>query len=273
LDKKSLQLHKLQRSCIKAVCYAVGEGFKENIGYLVIDIRSAPDGIGKPKWFTLLQPKYPKVKPTIQINVYIEDDQNSQHPPTSYVNQNTDDVAEQDLNNSDHHVKQENNFLNSDILDINNKKLQVNLIESEGYFLIDKKTSNSSTYILTITISFARNLLRLFSNNQHEASSNFHFYYTFLNNQVTTKPFSDIVSCQINGERSSIRFHATCENLKKFFLQENVLEIVFCSSEHRIARGCFDWNKLVSCLNNNLITQPILIDYLLKVNFYRLIFL
>jgi hypothetical protein len=220
--------------------------------------------------FTLLQPKYPKVKPTIQINVYIEDDQTSnqhQQPPTSYINQNSDDIVE-DLNNSDHHAKQENDFINSDLLDSKNtKKLQVNLIESEGYFLIDKHTPDSSTFILTITISFARNLVRLFSNNQHEPSSNFHFYYTFLNNQVTTKPFSDIVSCQINGERSSIRFHATFENLKKFFLQENRLEIIFCSSEHRIARGCFDWSKLVSCLNNNLITQPVLIDHLLKVIF------
>ena len=46
LDKKSLQMHKLQRSCIKAICYAVKESSKENIGYVVLDVRSAPDGLG-----------------------------------------------------------------------------------------------------------------------------------------------------------------------------------------------------------------------------------
>ena len=46
LDKKSLQMHRLQRSAIKAICYAIGEEAKENIGYVVLDIRSAPEGIG-----------------------------------------------------------------------------------------------------------------------------------------------------------------------------------------------------------------------------------
>jgi centrosomal protein CEP120 len=43
LDKKSLQLHKLQRSCIKANCFAVGDSFKEQVGYIVLDVRSASD--------------------------------------------------------------------------------------------------------------------------------------------------------------------------------------------------------------------------------------
>jgi centrosomal protein CEP120 len=46
LDKKSLQMHRLQRSAIKANCFAIGEGFKENVGYIVLDIRSAPEGNG-----------------------------------------------------------------------------------------------------------------------------------------------------------------------------------------------------------------------------------
>ena len=46
LDKKSLHMHRLQRSAIKAICYAVTDSSKENIGYVVLDIRSAPEGIG-----------------------------------------------------------------------------------------------------------------------------------------------------------------------------------------------------------------------------------
>ena len=60
-----------------------------------------------------------------------------------------------------------------------------------------------------------------------QSKTNFFFTYTFLNNQVATKQFDDIVSCQINGERSSIRLHSTLENLETFFRQQNDLEVSF----------------------------------------------
>ena len=81
LDKKVLHMHKLQRSCIKAMCYALKSGgddsvvSKELVGYIVLDVKSAPDGMGKPKWYPLLQPKYQKSKPNLHINVYIESDE------------------------------------------------------------------------------------------------------------------------------------------------------------------------------------------------------
>lgn len=85
---------------------------------------------------------------------------------------------------------------------------------------------------------------------------------------MVTKPFSDIISCQINGERSSIRLHSTLDNLKKFFYQQNNLELVFCSNEQEIARGYFDWNVLLSNWNKNSLSSdetPILVDYLVKL--------
>lgn len=54
LDKKSLHMHRLQRSAIKAVCYAVSDSLKESIGYVVLDIRSAPEGIGVSLFFALV---------------------------------------------------------------------------------------------------------------------------------------------------------------------------------------------------------------------------
>lgn len=68
-------------------------------------------------------------------------------------------------------------------------------------------------------------MLKLITNTEHNSSRRFFFVYNFLKNQVTTKPFEDIVSCQINGERSSIRLHSTVQNLKEFFKQENDLEV------------------------------------------------
>ena len=46
LDKKSLQQYKLQYGAIKVICYAVSDTIKENIGYVVLNIRSVPEGQG-----------------------------------------------------------------------------------------------------------------------------------------------------------------------------------------------------------------------------------
>lgn len=46
LDRKSLQQYKLQYGAIKVICYAVSGEVKENIGYVVLNVRSAPEGQG-----------------------------------------------------------------------------------------------------------------------------------------------------------------------------------------------------------------------------------
>jgi len=259
LDKKSLHMHKLQRSVIKAVCYAVSDTFKENIGYVVLDIRSAPDGNGKPKWYNLLQPKYPKSKPSIQINLYVEDDQPvqlaesanplTQKPPLQIKNSSSNASLNSSFNSVIHEQK---------------KKLSVNLIETEGYFQIGKANSSCHTYNLTITIVFARNLIRLIAEHQTTSTTRFFFVYKFLNNQVTTKPFDDIVSCQINGERSSIRLHTSLENLKLFFKQEHDLEISFCSNDRILAKSHLNWKTLLEQWTDPNLVDSLTVDYLLK---------
>lgn len=254
LDKKSLHMHRLQRSAIKAICYAVTDSSKENIGYVVLDIRSAPEGIGKPKWYNLLQPKYPKSKPSVQINLYVEDDQPVQLGDSI-------DMPPPQINKI---VTSANVTLNNSLDKRNN--LKINLIPEEGYFQIDRPGPDCNTYVLTITIAFARNLIRLVSDHQSSATR-FYFIYKFLNNQVSTKPFEDIVSCQINGERSSIRLHTNLGNLKKFIQQENDLEISFCSNDRIIAKTTLTWKNLLEQWTSSslLNTQsPLIIDYLLK---------
>lgn len=84
---------------------------------------------------------------------------------------------------------------------------------------------------------------------------------------MTTKPFEDIVSCQINGERSSIRLHSTLENLKEFIRRENDLEISLCSDERLIANCYMSWKSLLEQWKKNGIfneENPIIVDHLLK---------
>lgn len=272
LDKKSMHMHRLQRSAIKAICYAVGENIKENIGYVVLDIRSAPEGIGKPKWFNLLQPKYPKLKPSIQINLYVEDNQpvqlsdsqisalNEMRPPPPPILNNNSKNLTLSANNS-LNASYDNNF--------NKKTLKIDLINEGGYFQIEKSTHDCQIYVLTITIAFARHLIRLITDNQHSSASNFYFVYTFLNNQVSTKPFEDIVSCQINAERSSIRFSSTLNNLKTFFSQENDLQIVFYSNDRMLARTHLSWKNLLEKWSDSTLSNTqnsLTIDYLSKLD-------
>jgi hypothetical protein len=120
----------------------------------------------------------------LQINIYIEDDQLG--PQTHNENSNHQlNLIETDTKNtlstnkpSPRAPLSENNSLNNstDLNEMpqtkirnnissnsssNMNKLKVSLIEDEGYFLIDKQSKNSQTFILTITIAFARNLIRV----------------------------------------------------------------------------------------------------------------
>ncbi len=119
-----------------------------------------------------MQPKYPKTKPTIQIKLYIEEDDSSsnndqavdelgnqlnsmqlqptlQTRPGSSLSQKLSSASS--LNNS------------SEVLNMNrdSSQLRVKLIEEEGYFQIGKSSPNSQVFILTITIAFAKNLIRV----------------------------------------------------------------------------------------------------------------
>jgi hypothetical protein len=78
----------------------------------------------------------------INVNLYIEDDQSANNETTTLIPSQ---------------LRPPSTSSNSS----QNKKLQINLINEQGYFQIGKQTENCQTYVLTITIAFARNLLRV----------------------------------------------------------------------------------------------------------------
>ncbi|KAM6304353.1 centrosomal protein of 120 kDa isoform 2-T2 [Podargus strigoides] len=76
LDRKALHQHRLQRTPIKLQCFALDSvsSAKENIGYIVLDIRAVQEKKQAPKWYPLLSNKYIKFKPEIQVGVVLETD-------------------------------------------------------------------------------------------------------------------------------------------------------------------------------------------------------
>ena len=180
LDKKSLQMHKLQRSCIKCVCYAIGEStpaLKENIGYLVLDVRSASDGVGKSKFHNLLQSKYAKSKPSLEVNIYVEDEQNKSVTATANVDhqqQAASNISQQRIfystSSNESHAADAMPPSTSDESNTpatvvapppTPTPVPVKLVKSKGYFQIGTDGPACHTYILTITIEFARNLIKV----------------------------------------------------------------------------------------------------------------
>uniref|UniRef100_A0A452J2M6 Centrosomal protein of 120 kDa n=1 Tax=Gopherus agassizii TaxID=38772 RepID=A0A452J2M6_9SAUR len=76
LDRKALHQHRLQRTPIKLQCFALDprSSTKENIGYIVLDLRAAQEKKQAPKWYPLLSNKYIKFKSEIQISIMLETD-------------------------------------------------------------------------------------------------------------------------------------------------------------------------------------------------------
>lgn len=99
--------------------------------------------------------------------------------------------------------------------------------DQHGRFKIGKTSNMQHNYVLTITLVFAQNLVKLLAQPlaANLGSSEFFFAFKFLNNQFTSKPFADIVSCQINLEKCSFRLLTSLADLKTFLTQNGPLQV------------------------------------------------
>lgn len=112
-------------------------------------------------------------------------------------------------------------------------KLKIQYNQDNGYFQINQQAAaknpapNQHTFKLTVTIAFARNLVKLVAREENSTSSSqFFFAYKLFGNQITTKPFGDIVSAQINSESTSVRLRSSLADLTRFLAQQPPLEVI-----------------------------------------------
>jgi hypothetical protein len=99
------------------------------------------------------------MKPSIQIKLYVEEDQSAGDQQDRPAAQS----LEQRPGSSLSHRLSAASSLNNSTEGLNEagRKLKCTLNEEEGYFMIGKTSPNSQIYVLTITIAFAKNLLRV----------------------------------------------------------------------------------------------------------------
>ncbi|XP_071436231.1 centrosomal protein of 120 kDa isoform X2 [Pithys albifrons albifrons] len=220
LDRKALRQHRLQHTPIKLQCFALDpvSSAKENIGYIVLDLRAAQENKQAHKWYSLLGNKYPKFKPEIQIGVVLE----------------TDSKALVHGFKAKEAPPREGKVALFPGLDP--KSIVPVLNEEEGYHQIGPAEYCRDYFVLSVTIAFATRLEQLVPSTVKlpERQPEFFFYYSLLGNDVTNEPFTDVINPNFEPERASVRIRSTVDVLHVYLCAQSKLQIHLCCGDHSL---------------------------------------
>ncbi|XP_053910877.1 centrosomal protein of 120 kDa [Cuculus canorus] len=221
LDRKALHQHRLQRSPIKLQCFALdpATSAKENIGYVVLDLRSVQEKRQAPKWYPLLSNKYSKFKSEIQVGVVLETDLKA--PVDGFK------VREAPLRET------KASALPSEIDPISILPV---LNEEEGYHQIGPAQYCRDYFVLSVTVVFATHLEQLVPSTMKlpEGRPEFFFYYSLLGNDVANEPFSDLINPNFEPERASVRIRSKADVLQAYLYTQSKLQIHLCCGDQSL---------------------------------------
>ncbi|KAM6034083.1 centrosomal protein of 120 kDa isoform 6-T6 [Chlamydotis macqueenii] len=211
LDRKALHQHRLQRTPIKLQCFALDpvSSAKENIGYIVLDLRAAQEKKQAPKWYPLLSNKYTKFKSEIQVGVVLEADSKAlvdgfkakEAPPRE-------------------------GKASALLSGLDPRSFVPVLNEEEGYHQIGPAEYCRDYFVLSVTIAFATQLEQLVPSTMKlpEQQPEFFFYYSLLGNDVTNEPFTDLINPNFEPERASVRIRSTVDVLQAYLCAQSKLQ-------------------------------------------------
>ncbi|NXB40433.1 CE120 protein, partial [Eulacestoma nigropectus] len=247
LDRKALHQHRLQRTPIKLQCFALDpvSSAKENIGYIVLDLRAAQEKKQTPKWYPLLSNKYPKFKPEIQIGVALE----------------TDSKALVDDFKAKEAPPREGKGLTV-FPGLDPKSIVPVLNEEEGYHQIGPPEYCRDHFVLSVTIAFATQLEQLVPSTMKlpDRQPEFFFYYSLLGNDVTNEPFTDLINPNFEPERASVRIRSTIEVLRVYLCAQSKLQIHLCCGDHSLGSTEVPLSGLLKKGNVEIDQHPVAIE-------------
>ncbi|XP_014808931.1 PREDICTED: centrosomal protein of 120 kDa isoform X1 [Calidris pugnax] len=221
LDRKALHQHRLQRTPIKLQCFALDpvSSAKENIGYIVLDLRGVQEKKQAPKWYPLLSNKYTKFKSEIQVGVVLE----------------TDSKALVDGFKAKEAPPREGKA-SALFSRLDPKSIVPVLNEEEGYHQIGPAEYCRDYFVLSVTIAFATQLEQLVPSTMKlpERQPEFFFYYSLLGNDVTNEPFTDLINPNFEPERASVRIRSTADVLQSYFCAQSKLQIHLCCGDQSL---------------------------------------
>ncbi|NXX85989.1 CE120 protein, partial [Urocolius indicus] len=220
LDRKALHQHRLQRTPIKLQCFALDpvSSAKENIGYIVLDLRAVQEKKQAPKWYPLLSNKYTKFKSEIQVGVVLETDSKA------LVN---------DFKAKEGPSREEKASALVSGLD---PKSIVPVLNEEGCHQIGPAEYCRDYFVLSVTIAFATQLEQLVPSTMKlpERRPEFFFYYSLLGNDVTNEPFTDLINPNFDPERASVRIRSRADVLQVYLCAQSKLQIHLCCGDQSL---------------------------------------
>ncbi|XP_042643824.1 centrosomal protein of 120 kDa isoform X2 [Tyto alba] len=221
LDRKALHQHRLQRTPIKLQCFALDpvSSAKENIGYIVLDLRAVQEKKQAPKWYPLLSNKYAKFKSEIEVSVVLE----------------TDSKAMVDGFKAKEAPPREGKA-SALLPGLDPKSIVPILNEEEGYHQIGPAEYCRDYFVLSVTIAFATQLEQLVPSTMKlpERHPEFFFYYSLLGNDVTNEPFTDLINPNFEPERASVRIRSTVDVLQVYLCAQSKLQIHLCCGDQSL---------------------------------------
>ncbi|XP_072167359.1 centrosomal protein of 120 kDa-like [Diadema setosum] len=232
LSRKALHQHRLQRTPVKLLCYAVSVQTKsrESIGYVLLDLRSAAMKEASPaklptsgKWYTLLNTKYHRHKPEIHVGISLEVDAHASKDESFRARAAPPRRGQVPLKPGE----------TAQVPKIEPESLSPRLNNEEGFYQIGPADTCRESFVLSVTIAFAANLSKLVPTDtplpaHHEG---FFFFYSLLGNHVTNDSFRDILNPVFPAERASVRIKSSVDTLRVFFQREPLLQIHLCCGE------------------------------------------
>ncbi|NXT55306.1 CE120 protein, partial [Pluvianellus socialis] len=247
LDRKALHQHRLQRTPIKLQCFALDpvSSAKENIGYIVLDLRAVQEKKQAPKWYPLLSNKYTKFKSEIQVGVVLE----------------TDSKALVDGFKAKEAPPREGKA-SALVTGLDPKSIVPVLNEEEGYHQIGPAEYCRDYFVLSVTIAFATQLEQLVPSTMKlpERQPEFFFYYSLLGNDVTNEPFTDLINPNFEPERASVRIRSTADILQVYLSAQSKLQIHLCCGDQSLGSTEIPLSGLLKKGNVEIDQHPVAIE-------------
>ncbi|KAM6110052.1 centrosomal protein of 120 kDa [Phoenicopterus ruber ruber] len=247
LDRKALHQHRLQRTPIKLQCFALDpvSSAKENIGYIVLDLRAVQEKKQAPKWYPLLSNKYTKFKSEIQVGVVLE----------------TDSKALVDGFKAKEAPPREGKA-SALLSGLDPKSIVPVLNEEEGYHQIGPAEYCRDCFVLSVTIAFATQLEQLVPSTMKlpERQPEFFFYYSLLGNDVTNEPFTDLINPNFEPERASVRIRSTADVLQVYLCAQSKLQIHLCCGDQSLGSTEIPLSGLLKKGNVEIDQHPVAIE-------------
>ncbi|XP_051807134.1 centrosomal protein of 120 kDa [Acanthochromis polyacanthus] len=222
LDRRMLHQHRLQRTPIKLQCFAVDSVSKkrENVGYIVLDLRSVQEVRQEPRWFPLLSSKYTKQKPALLLSMQLENDSRPSEPSPDRFKAKKAPPRQG----------------SSSVTDLLLDRLEAVLVPDQGYHQVGPADLCSEVFVLSVTVAFATKLEQLIPSTMKLSAegSDFFFYYSLLGNDITSEPFHNLLSPDFEPERASVRIRSSKQILQSFLSQQPSLQIHLCCGNHSL---------------------------------------